>query len=173
MTYKESVTQAMTTLGEREDVVFLGEGLINAGRVYGTLEEVPVSKCIEMPIAENLIVSCAIGLALAGYLPVVVFTRMDFMLCAADAIINHLGMMQEYSNGQACPKVILRAIVGDSKGKFDCGIQHTQDHTHMFSRYIATRVIFNPVRDYKQITTHTCAVLTVEKKEYYDNIVAD
>ena len=37
-------------LAKHLDVVFLGEGLVNAGRIYGTLDDVPVKKCIEMPI---------------------------------------------------------------------------------------------------------------------------
>ena len=42
MTYKDKVTEAMTWLGEQKKVIILGEGVINAGRIYNTLVNVPL-----------------------------------------------------------------------------------------------------------------------------------
>lgn len=138
MTYQQSVTKEMEELGKRERSVFLGQGIINGERVYGTLKGVPIKKCIEMPIAENLIVGAAIGLALEGLKPIVVFQRMDFMLIAADAIINHLSLMPLMSGGQFTLPVILRTIIGSRDLKFDVGLQHNHDFTQTFQRYIGT-----------------------------------
>ena len=42
------IKKEMTELAQDEKVVFLGEGIINAGRVYGTLDGVPWDQCIEI-----------------------------------------------------------------------------------------------------------------------------
>ena len=139
MTQKDQITKAMTWLAEQEDTVFLGEGLINAGRIYGTLNGVSMNKCIEFPIAENLIMGAAIGLAIRGFRPIVIFQRMDFMLCAADAIINHLCKIPEMSGHKIKLPVIIRAIIGNQDKSFDVGIQHKADYTHIFEPYLLTR----------------------------------
>ena len=113
MTYKEHIIDSMEWLSEQKDTVFIGEGLINAGGIYGTMDKVPIKRCIEMPIAENLIVGAAMGLTLLGYRPIVVFQRMDFMLVAADAIINHLCKIPAMSGDRVKLPVIIRAIIGN------------------------------------------------------------
>ena len=138
MKYKELVTEQMNWLQKQPKTVFIGEGMINADRIYETLNNVPSTQCIEMPIAENLIMGTAIGLALKGWRPIVVFQRMDFMLCAADQIINHLALIDKMSNGQyKCP-VIIRCIIGSRKEKFWVGEQHNHDFTSVFSPFIQT-----------------------------------
>lgn len=136
MTYQSKIKEAMTWLSQKKESVFLGEGLTNAGRIYSTLDLVPTRKCLEMPICENLIMGSAIGLALEGYRPIVVFQRMDFMLIAADAIINHLCLMPQMSGGQFTLPVLIRAIVGSRAKSFNVGRQHRHDFSKLFSPYI-------------------------------------
>lgn len=138
MTYKDVVTNTMEELSKKEEVVFLGQGLVTGDRVYGTLEKVPTNKCLEMPCAENLHVGVAIGLALRGFRPIVIFQRMDFILLAADAIINHLALLPKMSGGQFKLPVILRAIVGpQDTEKFIVGPQHNKDFSELFMPYMA------------------------------------
>lgn len=134
MTLKESIRAELKHLSEDSNVVFLGENIINSGRIYGTMDDVPISRCIEMPVAENLIASCGIGLALAGKFPVVIFQRMDFMLIAADAIINHAALMPKMT-GIKLPMLFItfKATLKDS---FYAGLQHTKDLTHVFTPYL-------------------------------------
>jgi len=128
MTYKELLIQDMKWLSEQEDTIFIGQNIINSGRYQGTLNEVPLNKCIEMPLAENLIVGCAMGLTLKGYRPVIPFLRMDFMLSCADAIINHVAFMHF--------PVIFRASIGHNQKRFDGGFQQSKDLTHIFEKYL-------------------------------------
>lgn len=132
MTYKDQVIESMNYLAAQSDTVFIGQGLINGERVYGTLKDVPTVKCLEMPIAENLIVGTALGLSLRKYRPIVVFQRMDFMLICADAIINHMNLMPQMTNGLVKFPVMLRCIVGSQDKKFDVGMQHSKDLAAMF-----------------------------------------
>ena len=170
MTYKEGIQKAMEDLGKKKDVVFLGEGLINAERIYNTLNAVPLTKCIEFPIAENLIMGSAIGLAIEGFRPVVIFQRMDFMTIAADAIINHLSLIPKMSGDRVKLPVIIRAIIGSRKETFDIGMQHNKDLTGMFKPWIYTIVLkegMNIPHYYQIAYEGTSPVLMIEDRDLY------
>ena len=136
MTVRDELNVAMKELAKNKKVVFLGENVINSGRIYGTLIDVPLKQCIEMPVAENLIAGTAIGLAIAGWRPVCIFQRMDFMLIAADAIINHACLMPRISGDKLKLPIIFRTIKGNLNNKFFVGYQHSKDFTHVFSPYL-------------------------------------
>ncbi len=171
MKYKQSITKGMEYLGSLKSTVFIGEGLINAGRIYGTLNNVSTKKCIEMPIAENLIAGAAVGMAIEGLLPIVIFQRMDFMLIAADAIINHMSLMPHMSGGQITLPIILRTIIGSTSKKFDVGPQHNHDFTHVFKPYIRTIKLEKAMMGHKiypQIFKTGVPTLVVERKDWYE-----
>ena len=170
MTYKEAITKAMEKLSKKKDVVFLGEGLINAGRIYNTLDGVATNKCIEFPIAENLTVGSAIGLALEGFRPVVVFQRMDFMTCACDAIVNHLSLIPKMSGGRVKLPVIIRAIIGSRNDNFDRGLQHNKNLTEMFKPWIYTITLKEKmdIPHYYQLAYEAASpVLLIEDRDLY------
>jgi pyruvate/2-oxoglutarate/acetoin dehydrogenase E1 component len=162
----------MTWLSKQKKVIFLGEGIINAERVYNTLCNVSLKKCVEFPIAENLIVGSAIGLALKGYRPIVIFQRMDFMLMAADQIINHLALIPRMSGKRIRLPIIIRAIIGSRSPKFDVGCQHNKDLTHVFSKWVTTFELNTKDKDAETVYKHAwelnSPVLIVEDKDLYD-----
>lgn len=127
--YKDEIKKAMDSLGQRDDVVFIGYGLKYGSKGAGFLKDIDPSKIIETPVAENLMLSMAIGMSLMGYLPVVIYERMDFIMNAMDALVNHLDKIRDISGGEFKPKVIIRCIVGGKNIPFFTGITHTQDHT--------------------------------------------
>lgn len=170
MTYKDKITEAMTWLGKQKKSVFIGEGLINAQRIYGTMNGVSNRDCLEMPIAENLITGVAMGLALEGFKPIIVFQRMDFMLVAADAIINHMTLLPSMSGKQFTFPIIIRAIIGSQHRKFWVGEQHNHDFAHIFSPYIDTikltqakHILMSYMNAYKSSNP----VLIIEEKDLY------
>jgi len=120
---------------------FLGYGVRYGGKAMGTLKNVAESQLIETPVAENLMVGVAIGLALKGRKPVVFIERFDFILNAADAIVNHLDKIAAISNGEFTPSVILRVVTGNKTKPLFTGETHVQD----FSTAFASMVGF-PVR---------------------------
>lgn len=136
MTYKEKLHEAMKKLAGDERVVFIGQGLLEEEPFYGTLSGIPKSKMLEMPCAEILSTGTAIGLALTGWIPVLLFQRMDFMLLAADQLINHAAMFPKLSGGKIKVPMIIRACIGSSDPKFDVGIQHNKDFTTLFEPYM-------------------------------------
>jgi 2-oxoisovalerate dehydrogenase E1 component beta subunit len=148
----ELLNAAMLMLAEQPNAIFLGQNVEYDGNVvFKHLEGVPDDMRIEMPVAEELQTGIAIGLSLQGFLPISIYPRMDFLLRAADQIVNHLDKLNLISNSQWNPKVILRTKVGATK-PLNAGPQHTQDHTVAFQAMCKTiRVV--PIRDPEQILT--------------------
>lgn len=135
MSYKESLTAAMTELGRDPLVRFYGYGMRKGGAM-GTLKDVKPEQIVETPVAENLMVGLAIGAALTGLRPVVYFERADFLLCGADAIVNHLDKLATISRGEFAPGVIIRVTVGNRSKPLFTGATHTQDFSEAFRHMV-------------------------------------
>lgn len=150
MNYKAELTAAMLMLASDPRTIFVGYGVRIGGRALGTLKDVPDEQLLEMPVAENLMMGVAIGLALKGRVPVVFIERMDFLLNAADALVNHLDKIAIMSRGEFTPKVIVRCVVGNRKKPLFTGETHTQDFTAAFAKMISFPVL--ALTDAGQIT---------------------
>ena len=121
MTYKEELTKAMTWLGKQPDTVFLGQQVKYPGNgLFDTLQGVPMDKRIEIGVAEDLQMGLSIGLAMAGKVPITIYPRMDFLMCAMNQLVNHLDKHPDL-------RVIVRTCIG-SKTPLDPGPQHSGDY---------------------------------------------
>ena len=81
----------------------------------------------------------AFGMSFEGFLPVLYYERHDFMMVAADAIVNHIDKIERISHGEfKCP-VIIRAVTADA-GPFYSGITHSQDFTKVFREAVSFTV---------------------------------
>jgi pyruvate dehydrogenase E1 component alpha subunit len=130
--YDNELKRAMEILGKNEKVVFLGQTVGYKGSpIYNSLENVSMGKRIELPVMEETQMGMSIGLALAGYIPVSIYPRFDFLTLATNQLVNHLDKAYELSNGEFNPKVIVRTSVG-SKTPLYPGPQHCQDHTEAY-----------------------------------------
>ena len=126
MINQDQLTEAITWLGQQPDTLFLGQGVGCPGtRLSASFEGVPAEKKLEMPVAEALQLGISIGLSLEGFVPVSVFPRLNFLLCAMDMLVLHLDKLPVYSAYR--PKVIIRTAVGN-KAPLDAGPQHTGDY---------------------------------------------
>jgi pyruvate/2-oxoglutarate/acetoin dehydrogenase E1 component len=92
------------------------------------MKNVPQDKRVELPVFEEIQLGIATGMALEGWVPVTCYPRFDFFILSLNQLVNHLDKMQDMSNGDMRPKVIIRVAVG-SKIPFSAGPQHTQNHT--------------------------------------------
>ena len=96
MEYKGELARAMNMLAEDRRVIFLGQSISYPGNaIYGTLEQIPNSRKIELPVIEDVQLGIGIGLSLEGYLPVSIFPRMDFLIVATNQLVNHLDKITE------------------------------------------------------------------------------
>lgn len=126
--YRTALHHANLALARDPDTVFIGYG-ITKSFALGTLRDVNTTQLIETTVAENLMVGLAIGMALRGRRPVVYIERMDFILNALDAIVNHLSALRTISRGEFSPGVIIRSVVGNKRKPIFTGETHTQDFT--------------------------------------------
>ena len=124
MNYQKQLCEAMQELARDDRVVFLGQGVRDPGTFMSTtLQDVPLDKRIELPVAEELQLGMSIGMALAGLVPVSIYPRFNFLILAMNQLVNHLNVMQ--------PHVIVRVGVGSTK-PLDPGPQHRGDMTEAF-----------------------------------------
>jgi len=132
MIYRNEIIKAMNLLAKDERVIFLGQNTIYGGAIaiHETLKDVPDSKKIELPVAEEMQMGISIGLSLAGYIPISIYPRMDFLIIACNQLVNHLDKIEQMSAGRFKPKVIIRTGVG-GRHPLNPGPQHCQDHTEM------------------------------------------
>lgn len=130
--YKNQLCLAMEWLSQQESVLFLGQSVKYEGTgLFDTLNLVPDNLKLEFPVAENLQLGMSIGMALNGIIPISIFPRWNFLICATDQIVNHLDKLPSMSNGAYTPKVIIRVAVG-SENPVDPQDQHKGNFSEAF-----------------------------------------
>ncbi len=177
MSYKQELTDTMTWLGQQRDVVFMGQGVRYPGHgMFPTLEGVPMSKRIELPVMENAQLGMSLGMALTGKVVISIFPRFDFLICAMDSLVNSLDKLEEFTHGQYHAKVIIRVGIG-STSPMHPGSQHCGDYTEalrmMLKRVNVIRINFPeqaPVA-YQTAYNHSGSYLIVEDMNLYDRVV--
>ena len=130
--YSEELQKAMIYLSEQDDTIFLGQSMKYGGiAIANSFKFIPEDKKIEMPVAENLQMGISTGMAITGYIPISVYPRWNFLILAADQLVNHLDKISDMTVGQYKPKVIIRVAVGVTK-PVDPQEQHVGDFTEGF-----------------------------------------
>lgn len=171
--YYDALCEAMTRLGMLPNTIFVGQGVGCAGTsMTDTLKGVPQEKLLEFPVAEDLQMGFCIGLALDGWLPICIFPRWNFLICATNQLVNHLDKLPIYSGGGYKPVVIIRTSA-PSNYPFDPGPQHSDDFTDEFSSMLRTvnvqRLMWAPgiVAEYERAAASRSPTLLVEYPEFY------
>jgi len=127
--YFDELQRAMTYLGEQEDTMFIGQAVAYKGTAMtNTLSKVSPNKLLEMPVDEEMQMGITNGIAISGTIPISIYPRWNFLLCAMNQLVNHLDRMQDFSHGEYVPKVIIRVGVG-SERPLNPQVQHTGDFT--------------------------------------------
>jgi pyruvate/2-oxoglutarate/acetoin dehydrogenase E1 component len=127
-TYREAIRRALReALASDERVLMIGEDIADAGGVFkvtaGLIDEFGPTRVSDTPISETAIVGAGIGLALAGFRPIVEIMFADFAAVAWDQIINQAAKYRYLSAGQLGVPLVIRASAG-AGGRF--GAQHSQ-----------------------------------------------
>ena len=127
---------AMEWLGEQPNTIFVGQSVCVPGTsMSSSFDNLPPEKRLEFPVAEELQLGVALGMSLEGIVPICCFPRWNFLLLAANQLVNHLDRLPLYSNYK--PKVIIRVAVGRSQ-PLDPGPQHQDDCTVAFRLLLKT-----------------------------------
>ena len=170
LTYAEEVTRSMTMLAQHPKTLFVGQSVRYDGqRLHQTLNGVPMDKRIEFPVIEDFQLGFCLGLALEGFIPVSIYPRWDFLLLAANQLVNHL----DKTPAGFGPKVIVRTAAAHTE-PLDPGPQHRQDYTAAFRSMLNTvRVISldspeHVYPGYCEALESSGPVLVVEHMKHYD-----
>ena len=164
--YRDALTTAMTYLASDTRVIFLGQGVRDPGTFMSTtLAHLPIDKRVEMPVAEEMQMGMSIGLALAGFVPISIYPRWNFLLLATNQLVNHLDKTQ--------PHVIVRVGVGSTK-PLDPGPQHRGDFTEAFRSMMPNTPIIrlkhasNVLAEYRQALERDGPTILVEIADLYE-----
>ncbi len=134
-TYIDAITSALREEMARDERVFvIGEDVGVMGGVFkatkGLYDEFGPERVIDSPLAEGIIVSSAIGAALAGMRPCPEIQFADFITPAMDALTQQAAKLRYRSAGtQTCP-LTLRVCYGGGVGG---GLYHSQTNTTWFA----------------------------------------
>jgi len=155
-----------------QKAIFLGQGIRGGTTMSESFKYVPDQLKLEMPVAEELQMGMATGMALGGYLPICIFPRWNFLLLAANQLVNHLDRLPLYSDGGYRPRVIIRTAV-PSANPFNPGPQHDDDFTSPFESMLRTVEVvrLNHVETiipaYEKALKADRSTLLVEYTEFY------
>ena len=116
MKYFDELKRAMEYLALDSRTIFIGQAVgVPGTAMTNTLKDVPRDRLIELPVAEEMQMGMTTGMALTGQIPVSIFPRWNFLLCAINQLINHLDKVQAMSNGGYTAKAIIRTGIGSER----------------------------------------------------------
>lgn len=132
MRYFDELKRSMDWLGEQEDTLFLGQAIEYPGTAMtNTIANVKKSKLLEIPVNEDMQMGMTLGLALNGTVPISIYPRWNFLLLAANQLVNHVDKIKIMSDGGYKPKIIIRTSIG-SQRPLHPQHQHVADFTGGF-----------------------------------------
>ena len=174
MKYFDELKASMEMLAKDPRVVFIGQAVEYAGTAMSnTLKDVPKEKLIEMPVFEDTQMGITLGLALAGYIPVSIYPRWNFLICATNQLVNHVDkitMMSDYK-----PRIIIRTSIG-SERPLHPQHQHVGDYTDAY-KLMCPNIKIVRLKEPEQIYDAYCnaylkndgnATILVEYGDYYN-----
>lgn len=135
LTVVEAVNQALALEMERDErVLVFGEDVGIIGGVFratdGLFEKYGNSRVIDVPLAEGAIAGAAIGLALAGWVPVAEIQFLGFAHNGFNQVVDQLARVRYRSAGRFSAQVTIRAPYGG-------GVRAPELHSDAFEAHFA------------------------------------
>jgi pyruvate/2-oxoglutarate/acetoin dehydrogenase E1 component len=116
--------------------MFLGQAVAFPGTAMSrTFKDVFPGKLLELPVAEDMQLGMATGMAIDGMLPIAIYPRWNFLLLATNQLVLHLDKLPEYSRGGFWPRVIIRTSVA-TPAPLNPGPQHLGDFTRPYQHMV-------------------------------------
>lgn len=128
--YKDALTESMSWLGQQNNVVFIGQQIVYAGNPMSTtLGGVRKDLMVELPVMEESQMGMSLGLAMTGKTVVTFYPRWDFIILAANQLINHVDKFKLMTGKDV--NLIIRLGKGSDK-PLDPGHQHKGNYLNEF-----------------------------------------
>ena len=130
MKYFDELKRAMEYLATDDRTLFIGQAVAVPGTgMSNTLKDISKDKLIELPVAEEMQMGISLGMALNGTIPISIYPRWNFLLCAVNQLINHVDKLSSMSKYKA--NVIIRTSIGAQR-PLHPQCQHIGDFTEAF-----------------------------------------
>jgi len=141
--YGEAIRDAFAyLLASRPDVFVMGQGLWSPWYVGNSMTDLEVEfgkdRVIDVPVSEVATTGAGIGAALAGYRPIVVHPRVDFMLLAVDQVVTQAAKWRSMFGGGSGVPMVIRAIINRGGEQ---GAQHSQSLHSWFAHIPGLHVL--------------------------------
>lgn len=134
MKYFDELKRTMEWLAQHPKTIFLGQTAAGPGTfMFQTLRDLPKDKALEMPVNESFQMQFTLGLALAGYIPISVYPRQNFLLLATGDMVNMIDKIAAMSEGEVLPKILIRVAVGPDSPVHP-GHQHVGNYAEGFRK---------------------------------------
>ena len=133
LTYAKDLNAALRRCLASDPRVYIwGEDIVDpyggAFKVTAGLSTDYPTRVLPTPISEGAIVGLAVGAAARGLLPVVEIMFGDFVLLAADQIVNHAAKLGGMYNGQVTIPLVVRTPMGGGRGYGPTHSQSLEKH---------------------------------------------
>jgi pyruvate dehydrogenase E1 component beta subunit len=128
--FRAALREALDEEMQRDESIYLiGEDIGKFGGAYrvtdGLLDKYGEMRVVDAPIAEEVIVGCAIGSAMTGLRPVVELMTINFSLVAFDQIVQNAAKIRYMFGGEVGVPMVVRMPGG-------AGHQLSSQHSHSF-----------------------------------------
>ncbi len=177
MKYFDELKRTMEWIAEQPKTMFVGQTVAGPGTfMFQTLRDVPKDRTLEMPINESFQMQFTIGLSLAGYVPISVYPRQNFLLLATADMVNMLDKIPAISDNQVLPKIIIRVAAGPYKPVHP-GHQHVGNYAEGFKKMFSWIEVIEleepedifPTYKYALEREDNKATLIIEHGNYYND----
>ena len=143
ISYAQAICEALDEEMEKDDnIIIIGEdvGFIggNFKTTVGLLDKYGDLRVKDSPISEAGIVGMGVGMALTGLRPIVELMFSDFLLVAADQVINQAAKIRYMSGGQATVPLTIRCPIGAGRSS---AAQHSQSMQAMVAHFPGIKVV--------------------------------
>jgi pyruvate dehydrogenase E1 component beta subunit len=128
ITYAQAICEAIDEeMARDKNVLILGEdvGVLggNFKTAVGLQEKYGDLRVKDTPISENSFLGMSLGMALTGLRPIVEIMFSDFLLLAADQLLNQIAKIRYMSGGQVKVPLTVRTTIGAGRSS---AAQHSQ-----------------------------------------------
>jgi pyruvate/2-oxoglutarate/acetoin dehydrogenase E1 component len=146
--YKDSLTNAMNYLGDKDNTIFIGQQIIYAGNPMSTtLGNVSKEKMIEVPVMEETQMGMSLGLAMTGKTVISFYPRWDFLISATNQLVNHVDKYELMTGKKA--NILIRLGKG-ADTPLDPGHQHKGNYFNEF-KSICPNITFHNLMEHSSI----------------------
>ena len=146
--YKDSLINAMTYLGNKDNTVFIGQQIVYAGNPMSTtLINIPKNKMIEVPVMEETQMGMSLGISMTGKTVITFYPRWDFLISATNQLVNHVDKYELMTGKKV--NILIRLGKG-ADTPLDPGHQHKGNYINEF-KSLCPNITFYNLTDHHSI----------------------